>query len=116
MSGSSSILLHNPAGLAIDSSDALYVTDSQNHRIQKYPMGATSGTTVAAQIPGACIDPSYLYSPNDVLIGSNGNVYVSDTGCQRIRVWTAGSLNGTAVAGTGEKIDDGSIPRHHTLM
>lgn len=101
--GNSSTLLYNPAGLAIDSSDSLFITDSQNNRIQKYATGATSGVTVVAQVPGACIYPSFLYAPTDVLVDSSGNIYVSDTGCQRIRLWTSGSVNGTVIAGTGER-------------
>jgi len=36
MSGSSSIQLNNPQGIAFDSAMNLYVADRGNHRIQKF--------------------------------------------------------------------------------
>ncbi|CAF4017430.1 unnamed protein product [Rotaria sordida] len=101
-SGNGSSQLDSPYGLVVDSSGAIYVADAANNRVQKWIIGASSGTTVTGQADGTySFGPSYLFNPTDVLVDSNGTVYVSDTGYQRIQRWTDGSSSGTTVAGTG---------------
>lgn len=39
--------LRGPTYLYIDSNDYLYIADSDNHRIQRWRIGATSGETIA---------------------------------------------------------------------
>ena len=45
--GASSIALHNPVGIVMDSGGNLYFTDRENHRVMYWAHGASSGTTIA---------------------------------------------------------------------
>jgi hypothetical protein len=42
--------LHDPDGLAVDSSGNLYVSDQQNSRVLYYPAGSTTATRVYGQM------------------------------------------------------------------
>ncbi|CAF3962366.1 unnamed protein product [Rotaria sordida] len=100
--GNASNLLYVPFGLALDSSNALYIADGFNNRVQKYSSGQSFGVTVAGQANGSWNSTSsYLYFPSDVTVDSNDNVYVTDTFNYRLQLWTGGSSTGTSVAGTG---------------
>ncbi|CAF0738062.1 unnamed protein product [Rotaria sordida] len=100
--GNASNLLYVPFGLALDSSNALYIADGFNNRVQKYSSGQSFGVTVAGQANGSWNSTSsYLYFPSDVTVDSNDNVYVTDTFNYRLQLWTSGSSTGTSVAGTG---------------
>ena len=74
-----------PAGLAIDSAGNLYVTDTDNGRIQKFDgeghLIATIGTPGSGQ--------AQLDFPRDVEVGPDGNVYVADTENHRVQVFSA---------------------------
>ena len=51
-----------------------YIADYGNHRVQKWPTGATSGITVAGvtSTPGSNL--TLLYNPVAVLVDNNGYV------------------------------------------
>ncbi|CAF1367135.1 unnamed protein product, partial [Rotaria sp. Silwood1] len=93
-------LLYGPCGLAIDSSNVLYISDSNNHRVQKWFPGASNGSTVAGQgngIGGA--SDSLLNRPVAVAVDSNGTVFVVDHNNIRVQMWHEGASSGTTVAG-----------------
>lgn len=83
-------MLKNPAGLAADDSGNIYIADVTNHRIRKVsPTGiitTIAGTGVAGyngdNLPARC---TQLSSPIAVVVGSNGDLYISDMGNNRIR-------------------------------
>lgn len=92
-----------PYSIAVDSSKAFYVADYYNNRIQKFTPSSSIGMTVAGQTGGAFGSTLYdLYHPTSVLLDSNGNLYVSDSGNHRVQFFPNGSTVGTTVAGTGE--------------
>ena len=45
--GASSLALHMPVGIVLDSNRNLYFTDRSNHRLMYWANGASSGTTIA---------------------------------------------------------------------
>jgi len=45
--GSTASLLDYPYDLSIDANGSLYVLDAGNYRVQKFPVSAVNGTTVA---------------------------------------------------------------------
>ena len=91
-----------PYSLALDSSNAIYVADRYNNRIQKWIIGGSSGTTVAGQANGASGSAlNYLNGPCDVLVDSIGTLYVSDTENHRVLSYASGTTVGTILAGTG---------------
>jgi hypothetical protein len=82
-------------GVGTDSGGNLYIADQGNHRALKYNTPFSSGTTAdlvfgqlgsfssgVADINGVTADS--LESPTDVAVDSAGNVYISETGNERM--------------------------------
>ena len=102
--GNGSNQLCYPYGLSIDWSNALYIADRCNNRVQKYTRGALYGETVAGQASGVNgTGPSFFRGVTDVDVDSNGNIYAVDTENQRIQMWSPGSSAGVTVAGVTGK-------------
>jgi sugar lactone lactonase YvrE len=94
-----------PYNLALDSSNALYITDYNNNRIQKWTVGASNGITVAGQANGASgASSTALSTPVGIVLDSNNNMYFTDRGNHRVMYWVNGASNGSVIAGiTGKK-------------
>ena len=95
-----------PSGLAIDSRGNLYIADSGNGRIRViYPDGIiTSVAGLAGHFgysgDGGPATSAQLSWPKDIALDAVGNLYIADTGNNRIRMVTsAGEI--TTIAGTG---------------
>jgi sugar lactone lactonase YvrE len=98
-----------PAGLALDSGGDLYIADSGDSRIRMISPAGIVTTVAGFGLPGR---PGYsgdggpgtaaqLSWPKDVAFDGSGNLYIADTGNNRIRmVSTAGIIS--TVAGTGD--------------
>ena len=87
----------------MDYSNALYIADRSNHRVQKYLRDASLGETVAGQETGLSgTNSNFLSNPFDLIVETNGDIYVSDTDNHRILLWTSGSTTGVIVTGTGK--------------
>lgn len=98
--------LEGPLGVAVDSSGNLYIADSSANVVRKVD---TSGiiTTVAGSSnggfggDGGLATSAQLSQPNAVAVDSNGNLYIADSGNNRIRkVNTSGVIS--TVAGNGK--------------
>ena len=94
-SPATSAQLNNPSGVAVDSSGNIYIADLNNFRVRKV---STSGiiTTVTGNGTGAYggdYGPATngTLFPYAVAVDSSGNLYIADTGNQRIRVVNMGS-------------------------
>src|SRR5271157_4225867 len=92
-----------PEGVAADSAGNLYIADSGNQRIRKVS-GGTITTIAGNGILGFSGDggpatSASLYWPQGVAVDSAGNLYIADTGNQRIRQESGGTI--TTVAGNG---------------
>ncbi|CAF2907798.1 unnamed protein product [Rotaria sp. Silwood2] len=101
-------LLNIPYGLALDSTNTLYIVDHYNHRVQKWVLGASNGSTVAGQTNGAPgSSDSHLTHPAGIAVDSDGNVFVVDTNNHRVQRWRKDASSGTTVAGvTGMQIQE----------
>jgi sugar lactone lactonase YvrE len=81
--GSALNQLEGPTSLAVDSSGAVFVSDSQNHRVLKFPAGETVGILVVGGNGRGSAD-AQLDTPRGVALDSDGSVVIADTGNHRI--------------------------------
>jgi len=100
--GSGANQFNNPNGLFVDesASNTLYVADTYNHRIQMWLPGATNGTTVAGQTGVCGAGLNQLCKPQSVTKDTNGNIYITDYGNNRIMYWMIGSTSGVIIGGS----------------
>jgi len=96
--------LNNPFGIFVHSSGDTYFADTANHRIRKITasngiISTIAGTGTAGFADGAATTTAMLSSPNGVYVDGSGNVYIADTGNQRIRKITGSTIS--TIAGTG---------------
>jgi sugar lactone lactonase YvrE len=102
-----SIMLLNPTGLAMDSSDNLYIADRFNNRIRKVdPRGGylvTVAGTGNAQFSGdgGPATSAGIHWPAGIAVDAPGNLFISDTGNHRIRKVDATSGRIETIAGSG---------------
>jgi uncharacterized protein (TIGR03437 family) len=100
-------LLNQQVGLALDKDGNLFIADRLNFRIRR--MDARTGviTTVAGNGllgnggDGGPATQAELNLPTGVAVDAAGNVYIADTGNQRIRRVSAADGKISTIAGTG---------------
>lgn len=86
--------------MAVDGFQNLYVADTNNHRIQFYPRGATLGTTIAGSSSGAAGSSySQLNNPSAIYVDTNRAMYILDRTNYRVLKWQYGEPLGYVVAG-----------------
>lgn len=116
--------LTSPQGIFVDSSDSLYVADTGANRVLVFPSAkdaapaASAAAVVIGQAQfnsaGAGGGPTGLRGPSDVALDSSGNVYVSDTGNNRVLSFPSLLFlplsGGSAVSATGQASTSGSAP------
>lgn len=109
-----------PAGIAVDTSGNVYVSDIGNHNIRKVtPIGAV--TTLAGGTAGFADDDvddavstARFKNPWGVAVDDSGNVYVADTGNNVIRKITPAGLVSTLAGAVGlASFADGSGDAAH---
>ena len=98
--------LAGPTGIAVDSNGTLYVADATNNRVLRYPRpagqqgritpDAVIGQTSFTTSNSAIVSASSLNAPGGVAIGPNGDLFVADTGNNRVLEYAAGSGTGAA--------------------
>ncbi|CAF1234757.1 unnamed protein product [Rotaria sordida] len=98
-SGTGAAYLRAPTGVIIDSNNNIYVSDSNNARIQEWINGATSGTTIAGTgSSGSAYNR--LHSPYFISRDINTNtLYIADYNNNRVMSYASGASNGTLVIG-----------------
>jgi trimeric autotransporter adhesin len=97
--------LNKPRGLSIDKTGNFYVADTNDNRIRIVTAG-TIGTFAGTggrgfQGDGSTALTALLAGPNGVFADAKGNVFIADTGNQRIREVTKGTINTVLGGGDG---------------
>jgi len=103
-----------PTGVALDSSDNVYVADYGNHRIRKiteeddgtWMVSTIAGSRTLGHLDGAAATAQFR-NPTAVALDSSGNVYVADENNHRIRkiteeddgTWTVSTIAGSGAGG-----------------
>lgn len=82
--------LNHPAGVSMDADGNVYIADHDNNRIRRVGSDGTivtvAGTGVAGNKgDGGLAAQAQLNGPSSVTVDSSGNLYIADTGNQRIR-------------------------------
>lgn len=99
--------LNNPTGLTMDGSGNLYIADYYNYRIRKIDAVTGIITTVAGNGTygfsgdGELATSASLNCPRGVAVDSSGNLYIADSGNNRIRKVEASTGIITTVVGNG---------------
>ena len=109
--GATSATLFNPFSVAVDGSGNVYIADTANNVIRKVSGGNI--TTVAGNQAlgggftgdGGAATNAQLDQPGGIALDSAGNLYISDTANQRIRMVSGGTI--TTIAGIGFPGPDG---------
>src|ERR1017187_1681268 len=109
--------IDRPEGVALDSAGNLYIADNFHSRIRKVSGGTI--TTVAGNGgfsgEGVLATSATLIYPEGVAADSAGNLYVADTGNNRIRKVSAGRITTVAGNGTSGYAGDGGPATNASL-
>lgn len=103
--------LHDPQGIAVDSSGDVYIVDQANNRVRKVDPSGTITTVAGTGVAGYSGDggpaiDAELNVPTQIAVDSAGNLYISDFGNYRIRKVSPSGII-TTIAGDGGYGDSG---------
>lgn len=82
--GNTSTLFKHPEGVLLDPLGNLYVSDQANNRVQFFQPGQSNGTTIAGITDVGGSAPNLLSSPYGLGMDNQFNLYVADSGNNRI--------------------------------
>jgi len=104
----------NPSGIWMDNTGALYVVDQLIHRVRRVPFGPNAKVSTVAgngtrgfSGDGGLATSAQLNLPYNIMLDSANNLWITDSGNQRIRKVTSGNVDTIAGGGMG---GDGGVP------
>ncbi|GAP15361.1 dolichyl-phosphate-mannose-protein mannosyltransferase/NHL repeat [Longilinea arvoryzae] len=98
-SGGTDGMFYEPWGVAVGPDGSVYVTDTWNHRVQKFTADGKFITKWGYF--GTAETPDAFWGPRGIAVDSQGRVYVADTGNKRISVFTSDGKSITQFGGQG---------------
>jgi len=108
-SGSDDTHFNIPRGIAFDSGGRLYVSDTENHRIQVYTF-TVEGTVVYSTTIGETgvsgSDNSHFNQPYRIAIDGSDNLYVADAGNHRLQIFSSSHAYVATIGVAGESGSD----------
>jgi predicted membrane-bound mannosyltransferase/DNA-binding beta-propeller fold protein YncE len=80
---------NEPWGIAVGQDGSIYVSDTWNHRIQKFDPNGKFVTMwgVFESTGGELGKSNAFYGPRSLTIGADGNLYAMDTGNKRVQIF-----------------------------
>ncbi|CAF1116879.1 unnamed protein product [Rotaria sordida] len=99
--------LNGPWGVYVDSANTLYVVDRNNHRVQRWLLGAAVGVTVAGSTSESGPWSYQFNNPTAIIFDQYGYMYVLDQNNNRIQKWLPGAAYGTTVLSVSMNIPMG---------
>jgi len=85
--GDDGLTFRSPNGIAIDSSDNVYVTEFRGDRVRKF----TPGGKFLDKLENIGSGPGRVGVPTSISLDSAGNMYISNFGSNRVQQFSAGS-------------------------
>ena len=97
--------LNAPHGITVDRAGNLYIADADNHRVRQVGVDGVIHTVAGTGLPGFAGDGgaanvAQLSEPSGVAVDTAGNMYIADTGNNRVRKVTPSGVIST-IAGNG---------------
>jgi uncharacterized protein (TIGR03663 family) len=92
-------LFNEPWGVAVGPDGSVYVTDTWNHRVQKF--NAHGKFIMSWGYFGQAETPDAFWGPRGIAVDSAGYVYVADTGNKRIVVFDSNGKNVNVIGSYG---------------
>ena len=109
-----SALLNLPYGVALDAAGNVYIAEFASNRVRRVGTNGNIATIAGNGVSGYSGDggqatSAMLNGPQSVAVDGNGNVYIADTGNNRVRRVTAGGAISTfaGIGGAGSTGDGG---------
>jgi len=113
--------LNAPGGVAVDAAGNVYIADTGNHRIRKVTTAGVISTIAGTGAGGFSGDggpatAAQLLSPQGIALDGQGNLYIADTGNNRVRRIAAdGTISTVAGTGIADQAPDGTPATQATL-
>ncbi|MBI4751355.1 MAG: VCBS repeat-containing protein [Acidobacteria bacterium] len=105
-----------PRGLAIDTSFNLFIADTMNNRIQKLANASGSPTASIVATVGSGLSPGHVRVPEGVAVDNLGNLFVADTGNNRVLFFAGGAPGpATLLCDTGSPLGQVRLPEGLTI-
>jgi sugar lactone lactonase YvrE len=108
-----SAMIGEPFGVGVDAAGNVYIADPYNARVRRVDVSTGIISTFAgggsSSADGNLATETALALPAAVAVDSAGNVYIADSGADRVRKVDAATKRISTVAGGGDFLGDGGL-------